>query len=57
MENQYDTGFYHIARIKQWLRYLYKEYPQAVELFEILKTEHGYDGLKRHIEQAVGNNE
>lgn len=57
MENQFDTGFYHIARIKQWLRYLYKEYPQAVELFEILKTEHGYDGLKRHIEQAVGNNE
>lgn len=57
MENQFDTGFYHVARIKQWLRYLYKEYPQAVELFEILKTEHGYDGLKRHIEQAVGNNE
>ncbi|AWW35019.1 tRNA dihydrouridine(16) synthase DusC [Mannheimia varigena] len=54
MENQFDTGFYHVARIKQWLRYLDKEYPQAAELFDILKTEHGYDGLKAHIEKAVG---
>lgn len=46
MENEQDTGFYHVARIKQWLRYLDKEYLEAVELFEILKTEHGYDGLK-----------
>ncbi|EPY99458.1 tRNA dihydrouridine(16) synthase DusC [Mannheimia haemolytica] len=53
MENQFDTGFYHVARIKQWLRYLDKEYPQAVELFDILKTEHGYDGLKAHIEKVV----
>lgn len=53
MENKADTGFYHVARIKQWLRYLDKEYPQAIELFEILKTEHGYDGLKKHIEKAV----
>lgn len=55
LENQLDTGFYHVARIKQWLRYLDKEYPQAVELFEILKTEHGYDGLKAHIINAVEN--
>ncbi|QLB16644.1 tRNA dihydrouridine synthase DusC [Mannheimia varigena] len=54
MENQFDTGFYHVARIKQWLRYLDKEYPQAAELFDILKTEHGYDGLKARIEKAVG---
>lgn len=54
MENEQDTGFYHVARIKQWLRYLDKEYLEAVELFEILKTEHGYDGLKAHIERAVG---
>lgn len=53
MENKDDTGFYHVARIKQWLRYLDKEYPQALELFDILKTEHGYDGLKAHIERAV----
>lgn len=57
MENKQDTGFYHIARIKQWLRYLDKEYPQAIELFEILKTEHGYDGLKAHIEQAIEKDE
>lgn len=48
-----DTGFYHVARIKQWLRYLDKEYPEAVQLFDILKTEHGYEGLKQHIIQAV----
>lgn len=53
MENKDDTGFYHVARIKQWLRYLDKEYPQAVELFDILKTEQGYEGLKAHIEQAT----
>lgn len=53
LENGQDTGFYHVARIKQWLRYLDKTYPQAVSLFEILKTEHGYEGLKQHIIQAV----
>lgn len=55
MENKHDSGFYHIARIKQWLRYLDKEYPEAIALFEILKTEHGYDGLKKHIERQVSN--
>lgn len=53
LENTLDTGFYHVARIKQWLRYLDKAYPQAVSLFEILKTEHGYEGLKQHITNAV----
>ena len=53
MENKLDTGFYHVARIKQWLRYLDKEYPEAIALFDILKTEHGYEGLKQHIIQAV----
>ena len=53
IENEFDTGFYHVARIKQWLRYLDKEYPEAIELFAILKTEHGYEGLKKHIIQAV----
>lgn len=54
MENQLDTGFYHVARIKQWLRFLTKSYPQAVELFDLLKTEHGYEGLKAKILNAVG---
>lgn len=53
VENQFDTGFYHIARIKQWLRYLEKEYPEAEALFALLKTEHGYEGLKNQIEQLV----
>ncbi|TCP18915.1 tRNA-U20a,U20b-dihydrouridine synthase [Nicoletella semolina] len=56
LENQQDTGFYHIARIKQWLRYLDKEYPQAIKLFELLKAEHGYEGLKRHIVAQVALN-
>lgn len=54
VENEFDTGFYHVARIKQWLRYLDKEYPEAAALFDILKTEHGYEGLKQHIYHAVG---
>lgn len=37
MQNPHDTGFYHIARIKQWLQYLKKGYPQALELFEQIK--------------------
>lgn len=38
MENIHDTGFYHIARIKQWLQYLKKEYPESTVLFERIKT-------------------
>ncbi|AIJ07107.1 MULTISPECIES: tRNA dihydrouridine(16) synthase DusC [Edwardsiella] len=33
LEKQGDTGLYHVARIKQWLSYLRKEYPQADVLF------------------------
>ena len=53
MENSQDSGFYHVARIKQWLHYLDKEYPQAKQLFQMLKTEHGYEGLKQHIMTAI----
>lgn len=28
LEKQGDTGLYHVARIKQWLSYLRKEYPR-----------------------------
>ncbi|WP_406812082.1 tRNA dihydrouridine(16) synthase DusC [Histophilus somni] len=38
VENEFDKGFYHIARIKQWLQYLKKEYPQAGTLFERIKS-------------------
>lgn len=41
LEKQVDTGKYHVARIKQWLGYLHKEYDEATALFtriRILKT-------------------
>ncbi|MDO4627005.1 MAG: tRNA dihydrouridine(16) synthase DusC [Pasteurellaceae bacterium] len=37
LDHPNDSGFYHIARIKQWLQYLKKEYSEAGELFERLK--------------------
>ncbi|MDG2956444.1 tRNA dihydrouridine(16) synthase DusC [Bisgaard Taxon 10/6] len=46
MENIHDTGFYHVARIKQWLHYLNKEYEQAHVLFERIKTCHDADDLR-----------
>jgi tRNA-dihydrouridine synthase C len=33
-----DKGMYHVARIKQWLGYLRKEYSQAAELFSLVRT-------------------
>ena len=33
LEKQGDTGLYHVARIKQWLGYLRKEYAEASDLF------------------------
>lgn len=33
LEKQGDTGLYHVARIKQWLGYLRKAYPQADDVF------------------------
>ncbi|PWC11222.1 tRNA dihydrouridine(16) synthase DusC [Brenneria corticis] len=33
LEKQGDTGLYHVARIKQWLGYLRKEYTEAAALF------------------------
>ncbi|AHG21678.1 tRNA-dihydrouridine synthase C [Chania multitudinisentens RB-25] len=41
LEKQDDTGLYHVARIKQWLGYLRKEYLEATALFteiRVLKT-------------------
>jgi tRNA-dihydrouridine synthase C len=36
-DNAFDTGYYHLARTKQWLNYLRKEYPQAEALFDQLR--------------------
>ncbi|WP_380181176.1 tRNA dihydrouridine(16) synthase DusC [Kalamiella sp. sgz302252] len=38
LEKQGDTGLYHVARIKQWLGYLRKEYQQASELFSQIRA-------------------
>ena len=38
LEKQGDTGLYHVARIKQWLGYLRKEYTEALTLFNEIRT-------------------
>ena len=38
LEKQGDTGMYHVARIKQWLGYLRKEYVEATALFEQVRS-------------------
>ncbi|MFP9227971.1 tRNA dihydrouridine(16) synthase DusC [Pectobacterium cacticida] len=38
LEKQGDTGMYHVARIKQWLGYLRKEYDAAAALFSEIRT-------------------
>ncbi|TDQ59523.1 tRNA-U20a,U20b-dihydrouridine synthase [Mesocricetibacter intestinalis] len=47
LENIHDSGFYHVARIKQWLQYLKKEYAQAETLFQQIKTCHDALQLKQ----------
>ncbi len=38
LEKQGDTGLYHVARIKQWLGYLRKEYVEATEVFTQVRS-------------------
>ncbi|EHG5980971.1 tRNA dihydrouridine(16) synthase DusC [Escherichia fergusonii] len=38
LEKQGDTGLYHVARIKQWLGYLRKEYSEAIILFQQIRA-------------------
>ncbi|MGC6358636.1 tRNA dihydrouridine(16) synthase DusC [Bisgaard Taxon 45] len=52
-ENQFDTGFYHVARIKQWLGYLKKAYPQANALFQLIKTCHDGQELRIKIDGVM----
>lgn len=46
VENEYGSGFYHVARIKQWLRYLNKEYDEANQEFDKIKTCQNAEDLK-----------
>ena len=52
MENFHDSGFYHVARIKQWLRYLNKEYPEADIVFERIKTSKTAEDLRERLCQC-----
>ena len=37
VDNQWDSGWYHLARIKQWLRFLLNHFIEAEQLFAKLK--------------------
>ena len=52
MENFHDSGFYHVARIKQWLRYLNKEYPGSGYRFERIKTSKTAEDLRERLCQG-----
>ena len=49
MENFHDSGFYHVARVKQWLRYLNKEYDEANRVFERIKTSQTAEELRARL--------
>ncbi len=53
IENKFDSGYYHTSRIKQWLKFLMKEYEQADTLFNLIKAEQTAKGLKKHIENML----
>ena len=50
LENCHDSGFYHVARIKQWLQYLKCEYEEDTALFEVVKRCHDGDELRALLE-------
>ena len=50
LEKQGDTGMYHVARIKQWLGYLRKEYAEATTLFEQIRTQNSSPDIARAIQ-------
>lgn len=52
LEKQGDTGLYHVARIKQWLGYLRKEYVDATELFQEIRALNNSPDIARAI-QAI----
>ncbi|RFU89994.1 MULTISPECIES: tRNA dihydrouridine(16) synthase DusC [Citrobacter] len=52
LEKQGDTGLYHVARIKQWLGYLRKEYVEATTLFQEIRALNNSPDIARAI-QAI----
>ncbi len=55
LEKQGDTGLYHVARIKQWLGYLRKEYPCADELFRQVRALMASAEIAAVIERECGD--
>ncbi|NLS52407.1 tRNA dihydrouridine(16) synthase DusC [Hafnia alvei] len=51
LEKQGDTGLYHVARIKQWLGYLRKEYAEASEVFSEIRALKTSADIARTIER------
>ena len=51
LEKQGDTGLYHVARIKQWLGYLRKEYAEASEVFSEIRALKTSADISRAIER------
>ncbi|WFW84176.1 tRNA dihydrouridine(16) synthase DusC [Citrobacter braakii] len=52
LEKQGDTGLYHVARLKQWLGYLRKEYSEATALFQEIRALNNSPDIARAI-QAI----
>lgn len=50
LEKLGDTGLYHVARIKQWLGYLRKEYSEATALFQEIRALNNSPDIARAIQ-------
>lgn len=51
LELQGDKSYYFSSRLKQWLRYLKLQYPQAELLFNAIKLLKNKDEILQHVEQ------
>tara|TARA_R110000737_G_scaffold77432_5_gene108607 strand:+ start:2991 stop:3950 length:960 start_codon:yes stop_codon:yes gene_type:complete len=53
LELQGDKSFYFSSRLKQWLRYLKLQYPEADRLFNAIKPLKNKDEILHHIDSVV----
>ncbi len=47
-DNPFDSGYYHSARLKQWLSYLRKTYPEAQTLFSDIRAMKSAEELRNY---------
>lgn len=47
-DNPFDSGYYHSARLKQWLSYLRKTYPEAQALFSDIRAMKSAEELRNY---------